>query len=200
MKIPLLILIPFSITGCSVRPNNTVAYATRIPNRDVKVIYDQRIPNAFGGEENVYVELPDARRFRISINGRFSEYLNVSISSDGEWYRFHLKDMYPLVGHAEYRDYDNDGELDRHWISETEDPQRARSHPYAILAFLNASSGKVYRDNRDFGFSTTADRDYFGSKASLASRQSLLGQDISWEAMKRINSKNEAEQVAGGRP
>jgi hypothetical protein len=193
MKILLLILMPSLIIGCSVGPNNTVSYATRIPNRDVKVIYNQRMPNSFGGEEYVDVELADARKFRIDINGRFSEFLHVSISSDGNWYRFYLKDMYPLVGHLEYRDYNNDGELDRHWISKNEDPQNARSHPYAILTFLNTATGKVYSDNRDFGFSTTADRDYFGSKTNLASRQRLLGNEVVWEPMNRQSGEKKKQ-------
>lgn len=91
--------------------------------------------------------------------------------------------------------YNKDGELDRHWISANEDPQDARSHPYSILTFLNASRGKVYRDNEDFGFSTTADRDYFGSKTSLPSRQRLLGQNIAWETMKRQYDETEASRL-----
>ncbi len=181
--------VPLLGSGCSMRPNTTVAYATRIPDRDVAIIYDQRMPKSFGGEEFVYVELADARRFRISVNGRFSDSLHVSISSEGDWYRFYLKKMQPSVGHVEYRDFDNDGELERYWVSENENPQNARSHPYAILAFLSVSSGKVYRDNRDLGFSTTADRDYFGCKDSLPSRQRLLANDIVWVPMKRTTDE-----------
>lgn len=109
--------------------------------------------------------------------------------------------MHLLVGHLEYRDYDNDGELDRHWISKNEDPQRAWPHPYTVMAYLHTSTGKVYKDNRDFGFSTTADRDYFGSKTELKSRQQILGRSIVWEPMKRQREESdraEARVATGG--
>jgi hypothetical protein len=193
MKTLWLMLIPLASTGCSLRPNHTVYYATSIPDRDIKVIYDQRVPNSFGGEEDVYVQLADAREFRIDRNGRFSKHLHLNISRDGSWYRFHLKDRYSLVGHVTYRNIGDDGELSRYWISQNEDPQKARSHPYAILAFLNTSTGKLYRDNRDFGFSTTADRDYFGSKTSLPSRQRLLRDVVDWLPMERQDPENEMQ-------
>jgi len=125
----------------------------------------------------------------------FSEFLNVSVSSDGRWYRFYLKDMHLLIGHIEYRDFDNDGELSRLWISENVDPQNARSHPYSILAYLNTSTGKVYGDNKDFGFSTTADRDLFGSKTNLVSRQRILGSTVIWEPMKRQSEEKEKQKM-----
>lgn len=185
MKNLLLSLLPILLTACSVRPNNIVAYTTNNSNHNIKVIYNQRVPHSLGGEEYVYIQLNDARKFTIDINGRFSEFLHASISKDGLWYRFYLKDRYLLVGHTQYRDFDNDGELDRYWVSKSEDPKHARPHPYSIVAYLNRSTGKVYRENRDFGFNTTAERDYFGSKSELKSSQQFFGYRVDWKPMNR---------------
>lgn len=185
MKPLSLLCLPFLVTACSFRPDHSVVYKTDIPGSDVKVIYDQRVPDSMGGEEYVYVELSDGKRHEIDINGRFSDYLHVDISEDADWYRFYLKDRYTLVGHVEYRDADGDGEFSRHWKSQNEDPANARLYRYGVIAYLNRGEGKVLRFNRDFGFSTSAARDNFGGKREMENPQYLSGEKVTWKEMVR---------------
>jgi hypothetical protein len=185
MKYLLPLCLPFLLVACSVRPDYSVVYKTDIPGAGVRVIYDQRMPDFMGGEENVYVELGDGRRVQIDLNGRFSDHLHVDISEGADWYRFYVKDRYSLVGHTEYRDVTGDGELDRVWKSANEDPAHARLHPYAVITYLQREEGKAFQSNRDFGFKTSAARDYFGSKVELESHQSLSGKKVTWKPMKR---------------
>ena len=185
MKPFLQLCLPFLLVACSVRPDHSVVYKTDIPGGGLRVIYDQRVSDFMGGEENVYVELSDSRRVQIDLNGRFSDHLHLDISEGADWYRFYVKDRYSLAGHTEYRDVTGDGELDRVWRSENEDPAHARPHPYAMIAYLQPEERKVFRDNRDFGFKTSAARDYFGSKMAMESHQFLLGEKVTWKPMKR---------------
>lgn len=117
----------------------------------------QRVPQALGGEEYVFVLLSGraspGTRSQVDNNGRWTDRLSASVAEDGSWVRLHVEDgRGPAAGR--YR--------------------------YAIVAFLEAATGAVVRTT--ITDSTDAERasGMFDSTGALPAAQVIREKQVTW--------------------
>jgi hypothetical protein len=174
-------VVAVAITGCGIVSPERERKRFDCGGTQVIVSTQQRIANAFGGEEYVYASWARGAgapiKREIDINGRWTERLSASVAEDGSWVRFYLTDSSAPLETVTKRDVDGDGELD--FVAERPGPSPER-HPYSYLAYVELRTGEVVR----FGVSSSTKEEreggWFTSTSELAADQTLRGRQVRW--------------------
>ena len=124
---------------------------------EVEILSRQRMPDSWGGEENVYARYRsgdyESQKLDIDINGRFRDTLRVDLSREGRWARIYLAIDPPVTAETAWVDH---GDGSGHYLMPgAADASATPSTPvqtgqpaiyrWSVLAYVDFSTGTVIR-------------------------------------------------------
>jgi hypothetical protein len=173
--------------GCAWSEKPYAVYEDREKAVRVLVTTKQRMPEALGGEQYVYVRLTQGGvehgPYLIDNNGRFRDTLLADVSTDKQWVRLYQELARPMRGKRTKRMIG--GEMSDFFMGAAEAGTDAHEYRWSILAYVCTKTDRVYRFA--YAYSTPEMRDayYFGLQEEMKPTQPFDGAPVTWEPTSR---------------